>query len=78
MQLDQFSSLLKVNHYRMRVRCGAGLVEFCIVLPDDTVESIFNEFHALFPNEDQESFMVILKEYFPVRHGKFTVYRETK
>ena len=73
MYLEEFHSI-DDDHYHMGVRCDAVYVEFQIVLPEDTIDSILREFQAEFPKEDAASFRAILNTYFPVRCGKFTSY----
>lgn len=73
MHLVHFHSIDR-DHYHMRVRCNAVYVEFEIVLPEDTIDSVQREFQAEFPEEDATSFRAILMTYFPVRCGKFTSY----
>lgn len=73
MHLEEFHSI-DDDHYHMGVRCDAVYVEFQIVLPEDTIDSILREFQAEFPKENAASFRAILNTYFPVRCGKFTSY----
>lgn len=77
MHVISFQSQRK-NTFIMRIQLDKTKksIDFPIVLPHDTVESIYHEFRQEFPMENGLQFKQVLDSYFPRRIGRFTAYYE--
>ena len=68
-----------VNTYIMHVRMNStSVLKFNIVLPRDSIESIYNEFVAVFPKENRRRFKQLLQAHFPQACGRFVTYYAPK